>query len=289
MKLKLASSSILVVVCVFLSFLIYKNVSEDDKKTTSYHLSKWNEYSKQIDNAEPESLNIDLKHVYGLVLPHHIPTTLVGLTNYYRALSERQKFKNVIVLGPDHIDVGNSHISVSKQKFVTSYSELFPYKEGVDSVLSTSIANIDEKLFENEHSIGAQVLLISKFFPNINILPIAIRSDIKTEEALKLGEAIALILDKETLLVASVDFSHYLPTSQAEMLDDISGLVVRDLNTTSSSLVRADSSKSMLVFMHAMHLKGSKDTSSFKILNTNDFMQNSDYTTGYVFGFWGVK
>jgi hypothetical protein len=54
-------------------------------------------------------------------------------------------------------------------------------------------------------------------------------------------------------------------------------------------LVKADSNKSVEIFMQAMISKNAYDTSDFTVLNTNDFMQNSDNTTGYVFGYWGVN
>lgn len=47
--------------------------------------------------------------------------------------------------------------------------------------------------------------------------------------------------------------------------------------------------EAMAVFMHAMRKKNAFAVEDFKILNTNHFMDNSDYTTGYIFGFWGTK
>jgi AmmeMemoRadiSam system protein B len=100
---------------------------------------------------------------------------------------------------------------------------------------------------------------------------------------------LATLLNDETVIIASVDFSHYLSTDQAMPIDQISGEVIRNLDLEATPLVKADSGKSMEVFMQVMSQKKAFGTDDFEILNTNDLMQNSDYTTGYVFGYWGIE
>jgi hypothetical protein len=54
------------------------------------------------------------------------------------------------------------------------------------------------------------------------------------------------------------------------------------------SFINADSNRAMVVFMQAMQSKNATSTDSFEVLNTDALMQNNDYTTGYVFGYWGT-
>lgn len=266
--------------------------SVSNRSETIYHQSRWNEYTPEIDravNAEKFLESVNLKHVYGLVLSHHIPTTIPRIVESYLKLKQKQSVKNFIVVGPDHNDAGKASVTVSNANFFTAYGEVKPIDGLALSLQNNKLANIEEAPFDTEHSVGSQILVISKIFPGARVTPIIIRSDTTDDQAIALGKKLATIVDDETVLVASVDFSHYLSTNQATPIDRISGEVIRNLDLKSLSLVKADSNKSVEIFMQAMISKNAYGTSDFTILNTNDFMQNSDNTTGYVFGCWGVN
>jgi MEMO1 family protein len=258
----------------------------------SYHESKWNEYAIDVERAfivkKDTPPAAELEHVYGIVLPHHIPTTIEGLIEYYVKVGKTQTVRRIIIVGPDHTDSGIAPVTTSNTAFVTRFATLKPIPGLATELQEKGLAHIEENPFINEHSIGAQVLVISKVFPKAEITPIIIRSDAKKSKLDAIAVELAKNLDENTILVASVDFSHYLPTAQAVPIDHISGEVVKNLDLDAISLIEADSSESMTVFMKTMVLKKANQTDSFKVENTNDLMQNSDYTTGYVFGLWGV-
>lgn len=273
-------------VAVFLLVLNKKN-----KVSTVYHISEWNEYSPEIERSiKSENLinQANLNHIYGGIVSHHIPMTIPKLVDFYSSLKKTQKVTKFIIIGPDHTNAGKSPITVSGASFFTVYGEMKPIDGLAIKLQELRLTNIEELPFDKEHSIGSQVLVISKVFPEAKITPIILRSDTTKDQAEALGEMLASILDEDTVLIASVDFSHYLTTDQALPMDQVSGNVVRNLDIDALPLVKADSSKSMEVFMRAMRSKKANDTSNFDILNTNDLMQNKDYTTGYVFGYWGT-
>lgn len=266
-------------------------LTRNTKANTVYHISEWNEYSPEIERSiKSENLinQANLEHVYGGIVSHHIPMTISKLVDFYSSLKKTQKVTKFIIIGPDHTNAGKSPITVSNASFFTVYGEMKPIDGLALKLQELKLANIEESPFDKEHSIGSQVLVISKIFPGAKITPIILRSNTTKDQAEALGEILSTNLDEDTVLIASVDFSHYLTTNQAVPVDQVSGDVVRNLDVDALSLVKADSSKSMAVFMRAMRNKKANDTGNFDILNTNDLMQNSDYTTGYVFGFWGT-
>lgn len=287
------NTKIIFLIIISVIVITYWLLPKDNLKVeTVYHTSQWNEYSKEIDKSiKLENLIIpaELKHVYGGVVSHHIPTTIPKLVEFYSTLKKTQKVKNFIIIGPDHTDAGKSPITTSNASFFTIYGQLKPMDGLAFKLQELGLANIEESPFDREHSIGSQVLIISKIFPEAKVTPIILRSNATKAEAEKLGKLLATLLDEDTVLIASVDFSHYLTTDQATPLDQISGEIIRKLDINSLPLMKIDSIKSAIVFMMVMKEKKAIDTSNFDILNTNDLMQNSDYTTGYVFGFWGIK
>ncbi len=288
---KIKIFAFLLVVVLFV--VIFGLASTKNNRTQiGYHQSRWNEYAPRIEKAFMDEAGIGpahLKHVYGIVVSHHIPTTIPKLVEFYNRLKKTQSVKNFIVIGPDHTDSGLAPVTVSNESFFTTFGEVKPI-DGLSLKLDgAKLAHIEESPFDPEHSIGSQMLIISKIFPGAKVTPIIIRSDTTKNHAEALGRILAENLDDETVLVASVDFSHYLSTTQAAPIDKISGEIVKNLDLDALSLITADSNKSMTVFIEAMRNKNAYDTNDFVVLNTNDLMQNSDFTTGYVFGFWGIK
>lgn len=289
-KLKIISFLLLVTAVIVVSFYLVS--AKTNKIETVYHQSEWNEYAPEIERSIKEENSLqqaDLTHVYGGVVSHHIPMTIPKLVEFYSRIKKTQSVKNFIVIGPDHTNAGVAPITISDVSFFTTYGEVKPIDGLALKLQDAKLANIEESPFDKEHSVGSQILIISKIFPNAKVTPIILRSNTSKDQAEALGKILSTYLDDDTVLIASVDFSHYLTTDQAVPIDQISGEVVRNLDMESLPLVKADSSKSMAVFITAMRDKKATDTSNFDILNTDDLMQNSDYTTGYVFGFWGIN
>ncbi len=286
---RLLFASVLVLLALALA---YFTGSASEEKIFTYHQSLWNEYTPLIETAleNPESPEpISLSHISGGIVPHHIPTTIPELLNFYRGLKAKQTVKNFIILGPDHTNAGQTPITVSAASFLSTYGELKPIPGLAEKLSEEKIASIEEEPFDNEHSIGTQTLLISRLFPEARLTPIILRSNTSQAEAKQLGEFLASRLDKETVLIASVDFSHYLTPDQAAPLDQLSGAILNNFDSESINLVEADSNAALLTFLTAMKTKQALATANLQVLNTEDFVPNSDYTTGYVFGYWGMK
>lgn len=277
---------------VISALLLNLYIFKDDRVAVVYHQSQWNAFAPEVDRAFKAGSSIKaikMRHVYGMVVPHHIPTTIPNLVETYSRLKKTQDVKNFIVVGPDHTDAGKATATVSNASFFTTFGELRPIDGLAKKLDGLKLASIEEDPFKLEHSIGAQTLVIGKIFPNARITPIIIRSNMSKGQAEALGNYLSTLLNDETILVASVDFSHFLSSSRAEPIDRLSGEIVSKLDIENIELMEADSTKSMEIFMRAMIKRGAIDTDSVVVLNTNDFMQNQDYTTGYVFGYWGKK
>lgn len=290
-----ATIAAIVAVIAIAAVSLSENKPSKRNAGVAYHYSQWNEYAENVETAIRDQskasaeAKLQLSHVYGGVVSHHIPTTIPRLVEFYSKLKDAGRVKNFIIIGPDHTDAGNTPATVSAIGFATKFGSLEPIPAFAHSLEKLSFVSIDEKPFDPEHAIGSQTLLISKFFPEARVTPLILRSDITLAQAEALGEAIAPYLSDETVLIASVDFSHYLPTSQALVQDELSGQIIKNLDERSVRTIGADSDRSISVFVRAMKLKNARDTEDFEVLNTNDFMQNDDYTTGYVFGYWGIR
>ncbi len=283
---------ITLLILLLIGCILFLKLLPDKDIVSVYHQTKWSEYNPEIERSIKKykySEKINLRTVYGGIASHHIPTTIPNLVNFYSDLKNNQSVRKIIIIGPDHNDAGKSSISASNVSFFTSYGEVKPIENLSIELEKSGLVSIEESPFDFEHSIGSQILVISKIFPGVQVTPIIFRSDIPKGQAKALGEKLASLMDEETVLIASVDFSHYLSTNQSAPIDNKSADVIRNLDLESIHLIEADSNETLETFMIVMNNKKAFDNDKVEVLNTNDLMQNFDYTTGYVFGFWGIK
>lgn len=265
--------------------------AKDGPVASAHHASRWDKFASDVSYAAADAKTepLALARVAGGVAPHDIPTTIPRLVEFYARLKRTQNVRNIVVIGPDHTDAGASPITVSNAPFVTAFGKLEPI-EGLPAALERAgAARIDETPFDPEHSVGAHMLVISRIFPETHVTPIILRADVSREQADLLGRTLASSTDDSTVIVASVDFMHYLTTERSLPFDQVSGGVLRNLDIGSLSMVNADSVRTLQAIMRAMLEKGATGTDAFEVMNTNDLAGLRDYTTGYVFGYWGKR
>lgn len=258
----------------------------------AYHKSQFFNYAPFIESSVEKTKSdakVDLDKVIGGIVPHHIPTTIPLLAEFYTKLKNTRQVKTFIILGPDHVDRGRGDITVSKADFVMPFGTLKPNLDVIERLEKSGFVAHDETPFDREHSIDSQLLLISELFPEARIVPLIFRSSITNETAKAFGQVLAAAADDETFIVSSVDFSHYLSEKQARPIDYLSLNVLGAMNSESTALLEADSTQALAAFMAFLEAKGANHHIDLRVFNTGDFSSNSDYTTGYVTGFWGIK
>jgi len=284
-------AALLVLVGVGLYFILpYRK--ESPEIVQAYHQSQFFKYSEFIESSVRDAdgdAKIDLNKIMGGIVPHHIPTTIPLLAEFYTKLKNARDVKTFVILAPDHVDAGRGNISVSKADFVMPFGTLRPNLAMIEQLESSGFLVQDEAPFDREHSIDSQLLLISKLFPDAQIVPLIFRSSITNEEARAFGKILAGVVDEDTFIVSSVDFSHYLSERQARPIDYLSANVLGAIDSKSTDLVKADSEQALVALMSFLETKGANHHVDLQVFNTRDFNNNNDYTTGYVTGFWGIK
>ncbi len=141
-------------------------------------------------------------------------------------------------------------------------------KDWVAWLSREKLAVSEPENFKNEHSIYALVPFVKYYFPEAKIVPIILKSSLLQEQALKLGNAIAgqIVannLVESTLVIGSIDFSHYLSTEQANLKDieTKEAIISRDYNRLYSfGDDNLDSPMTMITVLAAATYLGSNKT-----------------------------
>ncbi len=161
-----------------------------------------------------------------IVSPHHL---LVAdrIAALFSSVASR-RVKTVVVLSPNHFSRGRTPIILSEGTWDTPYgsvrSDAVVARELAESFSDTSsrAISIDETPFSEEHGVAALTPFIARSFSNADIVPILF-----DETAIGYGEVSDVMqklaaLRPDAFLVASVDFSHYLPSAPQRFHDDVS-------------------------------------------------------------------
>ncbi len=143
------------------------------------------------------------ENIRGVIVPHH----LLASDLIARGVSQLDVSK-IVVIGPDHYEAGGGGYFSSSLIYDTPYGIVYP--EVIPGFpLNNSAA-------EREHSISNMMPFIARFSPKIPVVPIIVSQRISLKELEKLADM--LMLD-HTVYIASVDFSHYLKSMEADVND----------------------------------------------------------------------
>ncbi|MBF0370573.1 MAG: AmmeMemoRadiSam system protein B [Magnetococcales bacterium] len=173
---------------------------------------KLNSYlDRMIHEAEPEALAPEAGKIRALILPHagyrySGATAAAGIKHL-----SGQSFKRVVVVGPGHRFGFKGFSTPQVTHYQTPLGEIPLDREAQQQLLSHPLFNAIPQAHQREHSIEMTLPLLQKTLSKgWKLLPILVgRVSAKgyAEAALQLKP----LLDEETLLIISGDFTHYGP------------------------------------------------------------------------------
>ncbi|KQC11165.1 MAG: hypothetical protein APR62_10445 [Smithella sp. SDB] len=133
-----------------------------------------------------------------------------------------QKFDFVVILGTKHTNSNIEKVSLyAGNGFRTPLGTSLVEKNIIHSLKKAAPIDcmLDKSLHESEHSVEVMVPFIQVVFPKTKIVPVVVGAqDIQT--CIRFGQVLAKVLkNKDALIVASSDLSHYPSDDDANMVD----------------------------------------------------------------------
>jgi AmmeMemoRadiSam system protein B len=172
------------------------------------------------------------KHIDGdvvsLISPHagYVYSGQVAAAGF--KLLEGLKYDVVVVISPSHADMFLGASIYNGGAYVTPLGKLF-----VDLDLAVKMGNINPKVYlstkghtggairRTEHALEVQLPFLQVVLGDFRLIPI-VMGEQEWDVCMGLAEVLAGTLhDKNALIVASSDLSHYHSAAEAEMLDNI--------------------------------------------------------------------
>jgi len=217
-----------------------------------------------------------------IIVPHHLVASDF-IAEMIKMASGRD-IKKVVVIGPNHNNVGTSAITTLKADWDTPFGLVEYDSFLVDSFFSDLGVYSGMEIFENEHSIGGIMPFIKYYLKEAKIIPLVVSSYATQSDIDGLEKWLDDNLDKNTLLIYSIDFSHYLSKSQADRNDGMTKEFI--LNGDVGEILRLNNDfvdSPQILALSLMRAKNNNlETNIRKISNSFDFTSvNPQETTSY--------
>lgn len=191
----------------------------------------------------------------------------------------------IIIVSPNHFEAGGANIITTDKTWKLQNAVVEGNIEKIVELTKDGSILNDESVFSREHGITNVLADINLNFPDAKIIPIIIKQDTPKE-------SIGLLADKLNnvcqgcLLIASVDFSHYLPGSLSEIHDIYSTKALQNLDEEEIYKSEVDSQQSLALAIKWAKLNQTElfhlaeNTNSAKLLNEPD-AESTSYVLGW--------
>ncbi|RJQ35301.1 AmmeMemoRadiSam system protein B [Candidatus Parcubacteria bacterium] len=237
---------------------------------------------------QPESFKIK-GHLRGAILPHH-DLAADFIAKFFVQLAKNQTVDTFIILAPNHSDVAVWPAISTKTYWQTELGPIYNQSEILDSLFASKKVFYDEDNFSAEHSIKVLLPFIQNYFPQATIVPIIMTSKHDLSMSRSLAKELSPYLeDKNTVVISSLDFSHYLDLETAEKNDAIvlEAIKNKDYNLISNlNSDYLDSPPALITLLELMILVDSDDFELVDHSNSAYLLNNNFNTTSYLIGYF---
>lgn len=220
----------------------------------------------------------------GGLVPHH--DLAAELLSGFFLLLEEDPPEVIFLVGPNHEAAGPPVIT-GRRPWQTDFGLVEVDPGAVDALVGLGLAAVEEDVLAREHAMGTLMPYIKFHAPEARVVPLILHRGLSRADLERLAGALAAELGPGRILVASVDFSHYLTRPEAEAMDreTLATITAGDLDRLlQMGPEHLDSPGSVAVLLTAMAAAGADGptvlghTNSGAILR-DDLIETTSYFT----------
>lgn len=220
----------------------------------------------------------------GVILPHHM-VPVFELARFYKGLSGVVDPATVFVVGPNHYEDGEANVQTCRRcVFGTIDGDVLVDDGMVERLVDDGVAEFNDEAFVREHSIYTHAPFVREFFPGARVVPVILKWETSLEEAGVLADWLHANLPEDALVIASVDFSHYMPVEVADFHDQVSHRAINNFEFDNIYDLEIDSPASISTLLGLMEKRGYLNAERFAHTNLQHFLsERVEETTSHQF------
>jgi poly-gamma-glutamate synthesis protein (capsule biosynthesis protein) len=168
-------------------------------------------FSKSIEAAR--AIPVHKHRVSGLTVPHHLLAADLMARGFL--VAKGQRYDKIVILFPDHFKKTKRPFATTRRPFETVFGPIPNSEQDTSLLLGGEAPIADSDLFAKDHGIGALLPYVRYFFPDTPVVPIAVSISSTREHWEALIAALDPVVTRDTLILQSTDYSHYLTRHEA--------------------------------------------------------------------------
>ena len=221
--------ALVVIAFITKNFNLYNTSSNEPPDRQAHAVKFYDEktFFEGVSRAKKDVTKSDYLVTDGIV-PHHLFVSFI-IADFFHRLSI-QNPKTIIILGPNHYEKGHFEALTSLYGWNTAFGVVEPDESLTKTLVDKNLVNVDEEVLPNDHALSALMPFIKYYMPNTKVVPILLSQKLSKEQSEVLADNLSKLVTKDIVIVASVDFSHYLTSRQAKEKDEITSEVMREFD-----------------------------------------------------------
>lgn len=233
--------------------------------------------------------------IKGLIVNHHLLAGKFVAQGLCSVATDKPL--TIILISPNHFNRGVAAIT-SAYDWQTPYGSVKADIKLINNLVQDQAVVINETPFELEHGVYNILPFIKRTLPNARIVPVMVKDNISDTDKLKLIKTIQENIDGPAVIIASLDFSHYLTSDEADKADaETLGVIssldlikVKDLDRNNKP-DNVDSKPGLEIFLNLMSAEQARDFQLLAHSNSAKLIGdlNIKETTSYIVGNFSIK
>ncbi|MBP2172053.1 AmmeMemoRadiSam system protein B [Methanococcus voltae] len=240
-------------------------------------------------NSEP-----NLKSSIGLICPH-AGYEYSGITagySYYELSKRLGDETTIVILSPNHTGMG-ARVAISNETWETPLGDITPDLDFISELIIHGLFELDDIAHLQEHSIEVQLPFLKHLellgISQFKIVPICCQG-MEYEEYIEMGDYIhnvAKKLNKNIVVIASTDFSHYEPQEttikkDAKVIKNVLELDEKALyDTVMDNNISMCGFGQVITMLHILKLSGAKNADLLNYMTSGDISKDYTSVVGY--------
>lgn len=192
----------------------------------------------------------------GVVIPHHLAAAF-EIARFYHGLADVVTPETIFIIGPNHYEEGKADIQTCLNCiYASTEGDVEVNIEMVNKLVDDGIAKAGDEYFVQEHAIFSHTPFIKNYFPEAKIVPIMVNWKMPLMEVRRLSDWLDKNLPENSLVIASVDFSHYISWEAADFHDQSSFATISNFDYDNIYDLEIDSPSTIYTLLELMEKRG---------------------------------
>jgi len=234
--------------------------------------------------TEAKKANNKFGHqISGGIIPHHLFPSFI-IADFFSRLS-KQSPKTIVLIGPNHYERGKYKVISSLHGWETPSGIVEPEEKIIQDLQKNNLIMIDEENLPKDHAVAGIMPFVNYFLPSTKVVPLLLSGFMTKDEIQLLSTGLKKHVGKDTLVIAAVDFSHYLTNKKAQEKDNLTLELMKSNNYDQLLPLEndhLDSPQSIVTLLILMqHLKAAQMDILYHtnsgILQKNDSIETTSY------------